>query len=58
MPTKTKKSKKPALDVADIVLDQVKVDLANQKSAKSQKAKEEEIQGEIALESPHVSVRF
>ena len=55
MPTKVKKSKKPALDVANIELDQEKVNLANQKSVKPSTSKEEDIQGDIVLESPNVS---
>lgn len=55
MPPKTKKTKKPALDVADIVIDEQKVALANLKSAKPSTSKEEDIQGNIVLESPNVS---
>ena len=53
--SKTKKSKKPALDVADIVIDPNKLAAANQKSARPSTSTEEEIKGDITLDSPQVS---
>ena len=52
---KSKKSKKPAIDCADIVLDNDKVASANQKAAKNSDSSESTIQGDIELDSPHVS---